>query len=219
MTARILTAFVPIIVVSVSLPSRAALYQFTLAGVVSLSDYSNVSVGDPFTIRYLVDAQDMDPNPAHGSYAASNSTFAFPNWTLTTYGTIFPLSVTLNSANGTDRVSYLVIPLNGAYQIDFTFAAGTLGSDGLPLALPLSNATLARFLITDSLVGLHLGGNITSYNSSQVPETTAPGLALLMVAAAVTKRLREGTSAGSIGRGTGKELTLHVSPLDARLAR
>jgi hypothetical protein len=82
----------------------------------------------------------------------------------------------------------LVIPLNGAYQIDFAFAPGTLASDGLPLALPLSSATLARFLITDSLFGLHLAGNITTYEGLPITEPADPGLILLIFALAGGRR-------------------------------
>jgi hypothetical protein len=57
---------------SVCLPGRAAVYEFTVKGQVIGAGWPNVNVGDPFVIRYAVDSQDLEPSPTIGLYRADD---------------------------------------------------------------------------------------------------------------------------------------------------
>jgi hypothetical protein len=79
-----------------------------------------------------------------------------------------------------DRVGYGFIGENPfeEFQLTLLFPGGTLGSDALPLTLPLQSATAANL----HWLGLSgaLDGTISSYSSVEVPEPAYVTLVLML---------------------------------------
>ena len=167
--------------------AHADFYEFSLQGEVTAASYPNVNVGDAFTIRYVADSQDLDPDPARGRYAATPLSVTFPNTLLRRFvpGTIY---TALNNANGTDSVWHWSFFPQDALSIELTFPAKTLGSDALPLGLPLAQATTSRFELY--FFGPALAGEIHSYQSVEVPEPRMIAGAVLAGSLAARRRAR-----------------------------
>lgn len=158
--------------------ANAALYELTLKGEVTQTTWPNVSVGDPFTIRYTADSEDRQPSPTFGGYAVTPAMLILPNATITSYGPQTGLSVRLNLVGGRDVVSYRSADLaDYDFHVELQFPAGTLASDALPLALPMQNATSAQLVLTDFKA---IYGSIVSYEGVEVPEPRVLGALLLL---------------------------------------
>ena len=70
-----------------------------------------------------------------------------------------------------ERVSFDSVSPNYHYTMGYISPGGMLASDALPLTLPLSGTTTARWSVYD--FGPQVIGNITSYSSAPVPEPGA----------------------------------------------
>jgi hypothetical protein len=179
--------------------AHGGFYEFRLRGEVIAASYPNVSVGDQFTIRYVADSQDLDPHPAQGRYVATPLSVTFPNALLRRFvpGTIY---TAVDNANGTDTVWHWSFFPQDILSVDLTFPAGTLGSDALPLAVPLTQATTSRFELY--LFGPALVGEIHSYQSVEIPEPRALAWAVLAgsLPARRRARTRSGGDAGAVAR-------------------
>ncbi len=168
-------------------PAHAAIYEFTLGGRVTFAALGDVPAGTPVTIRYTADSQDLAPDPGGGLYAAGQGTITFPNFTITTDGTVDPIfRVSLGSGSTVQLLQYLTYQGTWGMSLNFSFPAGTLTSDALPLTLPLANANLARFQVFPILHDWY-AGNITSYTAVEIPE---PSAALLLLVVPLTRRNR-----------------------------
>jgi hypothetical protein len=154
--------------------AHAAFYEFTIQGQVTAAAGFDVSVGDPFTIRYVANSEDRVPMPTAGSYAATNAVGTFPSTVITAMGFDSEVFVARPDVDGADRTAYRSDDLNYIFNVSFTFAPGTLTSDALPLALPLQDATSASLYLYD--FGPFVTGNLTSYSSREVPEPQIPAL-------------------------------------------
>jgi hypothetical protein len=163
----------------VSQLAQAAFYDFTLEGVVTNAQHTDVNVGDRFTIRYTATSQDTSPNPTGGVYPATPAIVTFPNTSVTWPSYV---RVALASPPDFDVVNYGFTgesPFE-EFMVGVWFPGGTLPSDALPLTLPLQSATAAR-LHWLGLSGV-VDGNITSYVSVEVPEPYGACLLWLMLA-------------------------------------
>jgi hypothetical protein len=150
--------------------AEAALYEFTLRGVVTDAVFGDVPVGAPFTIRYMADSTDLSPDPTGGRFAATNATITFPDFTITADGA-HP-EVLVNIRDGVSIQSFSYGDTGGpnwSIGVSCAFPAGTISTDALPLFLPLSSALFARVRVFPILTPQYQG-DITSYESVQVPE-------------------------------------------------
>ena len=160
--------------------ARGAFYEFTLTGTVTAAPSGDVHIGDPFTVRYVVDSVDLDASVGGGLYAAGNATVTFPSGTLTTGGNPF-FGVAQNGGTSVDLLQYLAHDdVSWGANITFSFPAATLTIDALPLTLPLSDANFAHLHIFWAFV-LHdtYQGTVSSYASIEVPEPSCAALALI----------------------------------------
>ena len=169
--------------------ARAALYEFTIEGVVTQTYHANVSLGNPFTMRYIADSQDLNPSPTSARYVTTLPTVTLPN------ATFVPsrldnnnLYVVLDLTE--DRVRHISGDGRSlGIGLVFRFPPGTLFSDALPVLLPLSIATSAAIGIEDfassELGDTVLLGDVMTYSS--VPE---PGIASLLPLSAMLARRR-----------------------------
>jgi hypothetical protein len=172
--------------------ARAALYQFTLRGTITggfLKPF-NLSLGDECTIQYVLDSTDLDPHPLGGRYHGTHSVVNFPNLTLVSSPQVGGnLTVKASRPGLSDFAYYQSGPPAYGAQVSFAFPSGTLGSDALPLALPLSQATTSYFHLYPTFSPV-LIGQITSYASTEVPEPGAPSAALLALIGMGARRFR-----------------------------
>jgi hypothetical protein len=148
-----------------------------------------VPIGTPVTIRYTADSRDSDPDPRGAWYAASQATVEFPDFTIVTDGT-FGLSFRVALGDGTSVQLLQYLTAFGTYwgmSIPFSFPAGTLTSDELPLTLPLANANLARFHLFPIVNDIY-AGDITSYTAVEIPEPSVP---LMLAAGSIALRVRK----------------------------
>jgi hypothetical protein len=170
--------------------SHAALYEFTVTGEVTFSVMPNVMVGDPFTIHYTADDRDLDTNPNLGTYAVGHAVAVFPNATLSDQGSQASFGVALGGTS--DKAGYFSFLFNQRWLIDFNFPPGTLGSDVLPLSLPLPSATSTQFVVYD-FVALVVG-TLNSYESAPIPEPSAIWTVPLMLRLRLPRTARTGPS-------------------------
>jgi hypothetical protein len=173
-----------VILLSSAVSARAAVYEFTLAGTVTNAPAGAVKVGDPFTVRYAVDAQDLAPESTDGLYTASGATINFPELDLVTAdaGEFF---VRPGDSTAPDLLHYLTYDASAwGVTINFQLPHGTLDSDSLPLNVQLSPAQPARLHVFWGLVleDTYLG-DVTSYTSVEVPE---PGVLTLLLLTGMT---------------------------------
>ena len=169
--------------------AHAALFDFTLKGKVTYSQYSDIAVGDPFVVRYIADSTDLNLDPKLGRFATTAATFEFPNVTVAPEGQPLPLQVQLSGPEDSDSIIYVhFFPGNIYWSFSFGFPAQTFSSDALPLTLPLERATLAR--IQFFVFAPTLRGDITSYESAEIPEPVSLNLIALLVCA-LTARTRQ----------------------------
>ena len=158
-------------------PCGAALYEFTLEGVVQFSFLPEVSVGDPASLKFIVDDQDLEPSPTFGKYTASGpATIAFPKTTLVAGDELGFLQVKLIDA---EIVQYQNIGPSLSFDMGFAFPDGTITTDALPLTLPLSLATTNSFYIFPIFHEV-VRGRITSYTGVPIPEPAWPGVSALL---------------------------------------
>jgi hypothetical protein len=161
--------------------ASAALYEFTLEGTVTFSrSGTNPSVGDPVTIRYVADSQDIEPSTIWGTYLSRDTTIVFPHGTLVGRGPADPVLVELelfDFVGYADDVDGPGLP-NEIVYIDFRFPPGSLADDSLPLTLPLPSAITSRMQIGGP--NPRIFANITSYSSMLIPEPAAFGLCSLL---------------------------------------
>jgi hypothetical protein len=138
------------------------------------------SPGDPVNIRYVADSTDLNSASGYGSYAASAATYESTALSLTSIGVAPSVSVYLNDPPGVDRVEYRHQDFHADFRVRFSFPAGTLTSDALPLTLPLATATSASFEVS-YVAAVFAGGQITSYESVEVPDPSAAALLVLPI--------------------------------------
>jgi hypothetical protein len=154
---------------AVCIPARAALYEFTLKGEVTYSNgFYDVSVGDPFAIKYIADSQDLDPDPSLGSYACTRAIAVFPRATVVSAGVLLPLTVSLNTALGTDRLYFLQPGPSYGFWFDLQCPAGTLGSDELPRTFALTTGIVPVFEVRSSQP--RIDGIIDDYSAVPIHE-------------------------------------------------
>jgi hypothetical protein len=170
-------------------PARAALYEFTLDGTVYYSAWPNVSVGDPFIIRYSADSYDLHPGVTVGAYAATAAVVTLPNTTIPSDGPFTAVAVYLNILDGRNMVQYSSEDESPyTFYVRFEFPSGTLTSAALPLTLPLESAMSAMFLVNE--LGPEVRGSITSHSAVEVPEPSQLGLLSLFSALLHRRRLK-----------------------------
>jgi hypothetical protein len=177
------TFIVVLLSLGACLSARAAVIDFTIEGVVTESFRPDVSVGDPFTIRYSADPQDLDPSPTIGRYATTPATVTLPNVTFSE----------TNEGGGNfyvdtdaDRIRYISGDRIIILDTWLHFPPGTFESDELPLSLPMSTATSSSFFLIDNLgPGFPMmRGEVTSY----IPEPS--GMCLLVPVSVLLRRWR-----------------------------
>lgn len=169
--------------------ARAALYEFTLEGVVTFSAVaSNPSVGDPVTIKYVADSTDLNPSSGYGRYAASGATMVLPHATLSPVSSGFLEVGGAGIPGALSRLDYSCgiqdpqTPVGWKLDIAMAFPEGTFESDALPLELPLASGVVRRFAVIP-LFTEFFRGNITAYTSVEIPEpvgTTCLIMALVL---------------------------------------
>jgi hypothetical protein len=190
MFRRIVTSIVVVELIGCSL-ARAALYEFTLAGEVTQASWSEVSIGDRFTIKYVADSTDRNPDPRSGGYRATAAVVALPKTTIHSLGPFTGMRVDLNILDGQDLVSY-----NSeddslyTFYVRLRFPGGMLLSDLLPLTLPMENAVSTSFYVWQ--FGPEVRGTVTSYNAIEVPESASA--LWMMPLASLTRRRRPPTA-------------------------
>jgi hypothetical protein len=147
--------------------AHAGVYEFTLTGAVTQANWSNVNVGDPFTIRYSADSVDRNPAATVGAYLATPATVTLPNATIRSLGfnatgvSLYFPDFDEASFNSEDDSLY-------TFYVRLRFPKGTLPSDALPLTLPMKRAVSTDFYVWQ--FGPELRGTITSYTATEVPE-------------------------------------------------
>ena len=105
--------------------ARGAVYEFTLTGNVTAAPAGDVKVGDPFTVRYAVDAQDLAPDSTDGLYTASGATIDFPELRLAT-ADVGEFFVRPGTSTAPDLLHYLTYdPSAWGVTINFQFHNGT----------------------------------------------------------------------------------------------
>jgi hypothetical protein len=159
--------------------ARAATYQFTFEGVVTRSVYPNVDVDEPFTVSYTVDSTDLDSRPAIGLYAASRAVAVLPRKTLTTLAGSVHVVLSDDPFWG-DQVYYNAELDVGSCDTDVRYPPATLGSDVLPLALPLEISTRADWQYGGELYAW-IAGTITDISITEVPEPSRVTMSVLTI--------------------------------------
>jgi hypothetical protein len=180
-------AFIAILILNLwlCLVARAAMIDFTIEGVVTESTRPDVSVGDPFTIRYSADPEDLDADTSIGRFRTTGESILLPNITFTTQSDGNFYVVFDESAEWVrHRSGFAGFP----WTVDIQFPFGTLASDALPPTLPLSGATSATLIVWDNTTFMPpfpvVVGTVTSY----VPEPY--GLCVLTSVATLLRRWR-----------------------------
>jgi hypothetical protein len=149
--------------------ARAAPFQVALEGTVDFTLIPEVAVGDIARIRFTVDSEDLEPSPTFGKYLSSGTvTIDFPQTTLIA-GELGYLQVKLFFS---DRISYLNTGQTLSFSMPLSFPDGTIPTDELPSAIPLSLATVNRFYVFP-ISNEIISGRITSYSAVPIPETSA----------------------------------------------
>jgi hypothetical protein len=189
---RFVTSFAFLAGAMLSLGSfaRAAPFQFTLEGNVDFTLIPEVAVGDTARIRFTVDNEDLEPSPTFGKYLSSGTvTIDFPQTTLIA-GQLGYLQVKLFFA---DRISYLNTGQSLSFDMPLSFPDGTIPTDELPSAIPLSLATVNKFYIFP-ISNEIISGRITSYSAAPIPETgsTFGGATYWLLMRAARRRKRRG---------------------------
>lgn len=195
MLARLLVTSVWVASLSACSLANAALYEFTLTGEVTLANWPSVNVGDPFTLRYMADSQDRNPVITMGGYAATSAVVTLPNTTIRSLGQFTGVRVDLNITHG-DVIRYSSTDESPYdFYARLEFPGGTLGSDALPLTLPLESAESTLFFVWQ--FGPEVRGTITSYVAVEVPEPSE--IALLALLAPLLLHRRSFPASGSHG--------------------
>jgi hypothetical protein len=171
------------VAVSLAHPAHAALYQFTIEGTVTYALLPYAQVGDPFTVEYFVDSEDLSAPSTSGFYRASGVTVKFPAGTIVVDGGQPQLGVSLGEGIATDHVEYSTYGVIDPFYVSvgFLFPPGTLVSDELPQSLPLTSATMRRLRVAWGGLEDVWRGNVTAYSSVKVPEPLNVFVATLLV--------------------------------------
>jgi hypothetical protein len=200
MVVRLVNAFAAALLCATA-SAQAALYEVTVEGNVTFALFLDVNVGDPFTVKYVVDSTDLVPEPNGGRYAASGAIVNFPGRTLMIGNTESHFGVHLGGGTATDLAHYYTIQEDTllGVRITYQFPPNTFESDALPLSLPLSIATLKRFHLFQGLWDMYRG-EVTSYTAVEVPEPHSIGIVTFVsLAFGAARGARRGTGAGVEG--------------------
>lgn len=184
--------------------ARGAVYQVTVRGLVTYALFQDVPVGTPYTVKHQLDSMDLVPSPSEGRYAANNATLFLPNDELLVGGPNPEFLVRLG--NGAERQFVDYSDLNPSnlklLSVGFTFPAGTLTSDAVPLELPLDRAAIARVRVTQGLTTLY-EGSISSYDTIIVPELPVGAWTFCMLWVTRRRRIGQRTSPLEIEEAVG----------------
>src|SRR5688500_8590212 len=174
----------------VSQPSEAALYEFTLEGIVTIA-LGGPADGEPCIIRYVADNVDVEPDPRYGAFLVTPPRVTFPvSNVILNFEPAESMHLFVNNANmsgtGIDFISYQSLGVSPAWNLDvrLIFPDGILQSDVLPLELNLEDASRAHFSLSPSLTDA-IRGNITSYSSVPVP---APSISCMVMVIGIAHR-------------------------------
>lgn len=184
MAGRLVISFA--LLAALAAPAPGALHEVTTRGYVTYAFLQDVEIGAPFTVRFVVDSQDLEPDPTYGLYQTGPATVTFPSFGLVSSG---EPSFTLNLGEGTspDRAMYTAFGIF-LTNLAFDFPPATFTSDDFPLRLPLSSALRARLQVTAGTQFAYLG-NVTSYETALIPElAAAPMTAALALLALLRSR-------------------------------
>jgi hypothetical protein len=173
-------------------PARCELYEFTITGTVTFNTLSAIPVseGDPFALRYVADSEDRFSEEWAGNYGVHMTSLTFPDAVFLSIANATP-EVNVRLFSNVDGVSVIdTVEWLGQWemimQVGIFFPPSTLGSDALPLHVPLQSAT---FTVMEMRPGTtpRIGGVVTSYSSVSVPE---PTIASLILSTCVAQRRR-----------------------------